>query len=372
MGRRVAFMIAMVALAVVACVVRASMSARLGPDLIGNLTGGHFALHDVTRMYDRDAQHAYEIGVTESPLFLDVFISPPHTALFFAPFSALPFRTALVVFTTLSIAAFALALGKARELAPDDRTFAAFALAFAASEPFAETIIIGQTSGFMLLVWVFGIMLALGKRDVAAGMILGLGALKPQLFLLVPVVLVARGRWRMLGAFFATGAALVAIGVLACGVPAYVAWIDLLRSPAYADVREANMFHMCSIEALLHGLPFAGVVQALVALVAAVMLFFFARRTDDERRAWAAAILVTMFATPHLIIYDAVLFIVPAIVLAPDAAKNRATRIALGATFGLAWLVAVARVPILSLPLVYLAWRALRPKETRQSPSDIG
>ena len=366
----------MVALAVIACVVRASMSARLGPDLIGNVTGGHFALHDVARMYDRDAQHAYEIGVTQSPLFLDVFISPPHTALFFAPLSTLPFRVAFVVFTALSIAAFVLALAKARGLAPDDRTFATFALAFAASEPFAETIVIGQTSGFMLLVWVFGVSLAIEKRDVAAGMILGLGALKPQLFLMVPVVLVARARWRMLGAFLATGATLVAIGALACGSHAYVAWVDLLRSPAYADIREANMFHMCSIEALLHGLPFAMVVHALVALAAVVMLFSFARRTEirgaqrsdsrgeapdreDEARVWAAAILVTLFATPHLIIYDAVLFIVPALVLAPDAAKNRATRIAVVATFGLAWLVSVAHVPILSLPFVYLAWRVM-------------
>jgi len=359
---RVAFVIAMVALAVVACVVRASMSARLGPDLIGNLTGGHFALHDVARMYDRDAQHAYEIGVTESPLFLDLYISPPHTALFFAPLSALPFRFALALFTALSCVAFVIALGKARGLAPDDRTFATFALAFAASEPFAETIIIGQTSGFMLLVWVFGIGLALGKRDVAAGIILGLGAFKPQLFLLVPVVLVARGRWRMLGAFCATGAALVAIGVLACGPHAYVAWIGLLRSQPYADVREANMFHMCSIEALLHGLPFAGVVHALVAVAAIAMLFVFARKTDDEPRAWSAAILVTLFATPHLIVYDAVLFIVPALVLAPEAAKNRATRVALVATFGLAWLVAAAHVPILSVPFVYLAWQAVRPR----------
>ncbi|HEY2366634.1 MAG TPA: glycosyltransferase family 87 protein [Polyangiaceae bacterium] len=350
----------MVALAVAACVVRASMSARLGPDLIGNLTGGHFALHDVARMYDRDAQHAYEIGVTQSPLFLDLYISPPHTALFFAPFSALPFRAAFVLFTALSLVAFVLALGKARVLAPDDRILGTFALAFAASEPFAETIVIGQTSGFMLLVWVFGVALALEKRDVAAGVILGLGALKPQLFVLVPVVLVARARWRMLAAFLATGAAMIAIGIVTCGPHAYVAWIDLLRSPAYADVREANMFHMCSIEALLHGLPFAIAVHALVALAATVMLFVFARKTEDEARAWAAAILVTLFATPHLIVYDAVLFIVPALVLARDAAKNRATRLAIVSTFGLAWLVSVAHIPILSVPFVYLAWRATK------------
>jgi len=91
-------------------------------------------------------------------------------------------------------------------------------------------------------------------------------------------------------------------------------------------------------------------------------LFLFARRTDDEPRAWAAAILVTLFATPHLIIYDAVLFIVPALVLAPDAAKNRALRLAVLATFGLAWIVAALHVPILSLPFAYLAWETMRPR----------
>src|SRR5260221_9496097 len=122
------------------------MAARLGPDLSGTVRGGHFALHDVGRMYAREAQHAFELGITRSELFLDLFISPPHTALLFAPLSALPFGVALVVFSTLSLLAFGAALAKARAFAPDLRTFAMFALAFAASEPFAETMIIGQTS----------------------------------------------------------------------------------------------------------------------------------------------------------------------------------------------------------------------------------
>jgi hypothetical protein len=364
MARRVAWVMAMVALATIACVVRASMSARLGPDLIGNVTGGHFALHDALRMYDREAQHAFELGITRSELFLDLFISPPHTALLFAPLSALPFRVAFGIFSALSVLAFGAALAKARAFGPDMRTFATFALAFAASEPFAETIIIGQTSGFVLLLWVWGIALAIAERDVAAGVILGLGVFKPQLFLIVPIVLIAKKRWRMLAAFLATGAAFVAIGALACGPSAYAAWALLLQSPAYADVREANMFHLCSIEALLHGLVPARVAQAIhaiVALAAIAMLVRFARSSRDELRVWAATILVTLFAVPHVIIYDAVLAIVPALVLAREA------RGALMVTFGLAWLVAVAHVPILSVPFAYLAWLSIRSPSTKHT-----
>ena len=211
------------------------------------------------------------------------------------------------------------------------------------------------------MLWVVGVQLAMGEKDTAAGVILGLGAFKPQLFWLVPVVLIARKRWRMLGAFLGTGLALVAIGAIGCGPHAYVEWIALLRSPAYGDVREANMFHMCSIEALLHGVVPSAVamgVQVLVAAIGVVALFRFARRADASR-AWAAAILITLFATPHVIIYDVVLVLVPVLVLARDATKNRATRIAILATFGLAWLVPVVRVPILSLPIVYLTWRLM-------------
>lgn len=348
-----------VVLAVIACFVRMSMLRRFGPDFIGNLTGGHLLATDAARLYDPDAQRAYQQSLTGSTAFFDLYISPPHTAVPFALLAKLPFRAALVTFTALSFGAFASALASSRPLTDDMKTYAAVALAFAASEPLAETIVIGQTSAFMLLVWIAGVRLARSRRDVLAGAVLGLGVMKPQLFLLVPVVLLATRRYRALAAFLASAASLVALGALVAGPHAYAAWLELLRSSSYGAVREANAFHMCSIEALVRAfvpsVRLAVAVHAVASVALVAMLYAFARRAE-EKVAWAAAALVTVVVAPHLIVYDAVLLLVPALVLAAE----KPARLALGAAFVIAWLTPVIELPLLPIPVLLLAVQRMR------------
>jgi hypothetical protein len=152
---------------------------------------------------------------------------------------------------------------------------------------------------------------------------------------------------------------LPALGALAAGPHAYVAWLELLRSPSYAAVRDWNAFHMCSIEALVRAFVpssrLALAVHAVASVALVAMLYAFARRAE-ERVAWAAAALVTVVVAPHLIIYDAVLLFVPALVLATD----RPARLALAAAFVIAWLTPVIELPLLPIPVLLLAVQRMR------------
>jgi hypothetical protein len=70
----------------------------------------------------------------------------------------------------------------------------------------------------------------LPRRAIWAGVLFGIAAaVKPQLMLLVPIALLAEGRWRTLGAAGLTGAALVAASVIAWGVEPWFAWISALQ-----------------------------------------------------------------------------------------------------------------------------------------------
>jgi hypothetical protein len=370
--------LASVVLAAGACWARASAAPRFAPDLIGNLTGGHLLATDSAHLYDPDAQHAWQTSLTHHPTFFDLYVSPPHTALLFRPLAALPLGWACAAFTALSLAAFAFALVLARPLAPREELFAFAVLAFAASEPFAETIVMGQTSALSLLVWVAGIRLALARRDFAAGAVFGLGLFKPQLFVVVPLVLLATKRRRALAGFATSAAVLVSLGVIAAGSRSYVAWIELLESPSYLVVRAANQFHMCSVEAMMRGLlppegsavlPIAAHVVVSVVVVG-LLLDAARRKTSNEAGVWAMAVLVTLVAAPHVIIYDLVLLFIPAIAMS----MTRASRIALASLFVLAWVTPVLgpalqgatwplralAAPLLAIPLLVLTRRAGR------------
>ncbi len=379
--------VAVVAMTVAAfaCWVR-GLPSGFTPDLVANLAGGHLVAGDSAHLYDVEAQRAWENSVTGAPQFLDLFISPPYVAVVFRPLAALPLGAACIVWAAVSIAAFGAAFVLARPVAEDARIFAFVVIAFAASEPVAETLLSGQTSAVSLLIWIAGVRLALAKRDFAAGLVLGLGLLKPQLFVLAPIVFVAQRRWRGVAGFSVMALLWLAIGAIAAGPHAYVDWIAILRTRTYLDsIRAAHAFQMCSVEAMLRGLlptsfgAIAFPAQALAAIALAIALFFAAKRMQDAR-IWAAAILATTVAAPHLVVYDLALLALPAIVLAPHVPAQRSVRLAFLAAFVLPWAAPILETaardapwprsaiaaPLLAIPLVIL-FRAIFRRYERRS-----
>jgi len=142
------------------------------------------------RLYDLAQQQAAIRGL--GPEFnVQPFISPPPLAWLVTPLTALPFTSALVIWTALLIAAL---LWTWYLLAPGEglaRT--AHLLLWVGVFPAAFGVMVGQPGALVAAAVATAWWLIRAERPLAAGVVLSLLVLKPQLALLVPVALLAAG-----------------------------------------------------------------------------------------------------------------------------------------------------------------------------------
>jgi hypothetical protein len=163
-----------------------------------------------------------------------VVVNPPPFAWLLVPLTALPYELALWIWTLSMIAALAVT---SQVLAPDDGytrvvfmgSWLAFLPAYLifVSAPLAPLVALS-----VALAWRF----VRQDRQVAAGLVLAIGLLKPTLTILVPIALLAAGYRRVFVVWFLTALAAVAasIAVLGpAGVTAYVALAAGLAADPY-------------------------------------------------------------------------------------------------------------------------------------------
>jgi len=208
-----------------------------GPTLInadGFVTGHDFVAFyaaskavlggDAAMVYERAFMMSAEVGVVGSPdIGYLAFMYPPTYLLLIAPLAVLPYFPALAIWQAIPFALFLLLLRRAA-LPP-------MALIMAAAAPaVAQTLFAGQ-NGLLLAVLVGGGLLALDRRPLLAGVLLGLATAKPQLALLLVPALAAGREWKALEAMLATatGIALLSAVLLGPGV-----WSAYARVPAAA------------------------------------------------------------------------------------------------------------------------------------------
>jgi alpha-1,2-mannosyltransferase len=170
--------------------------------------------------------HIYDLGLQEQ-LFRrlhpasDVFdwrryfVSPPPVAWLVAPFTVLPLVPAFWTFTGLSAAA----LGVAGWLAVPGRSLGRIALFLTAGCVYPVLIAIqtGQVTVLIAAATALAWWLDRRGRQVAAGLVLVVLVLKPQVAVLVPVALLIAGRRRLFvtwlaGAIIVTAASIASLG----------------------------------------------------------------------------------------------------------------------------------------------------------------
>src|SRR5947199_372602 len=81
-------------------------------------------------------------------------------------------------------------------------------------------------NGFLTAALLGGALHLLDRRPWLAGVLIGCLAYKPQFGVLIPIALLAGGRWTTIGAAVATVAALFAVSVLALGGGVWHAFAD--------------------------------------------------------------------------------------------------------------------------------------------------
>jgi hypothetical protein len=196
-------------------------------------------------------------------------------------------------------------------------------------------------NGFLTAALIGGTLVLLERQPVLAGVCLGLLTYKPQFGILFPLVLVAGGYWRTIGAAAVTAAALVLASLALFGVPPWIEffrWLPLTSQALFSENAHTEWHKFQSLLALARmlggGATFAWTLQLTLAAATAIVLWFMWRnkRIAYELKAAATAIGVPL-ATPYVYLYDLAVLAVPVAFLLRCALTTGFVR---GEAFGLA------------------------------------
>jgi hypothetical protein len=316
--------------------------------------GAKVAVHGTAPLYDFRYITALQ-GWPLGPHSLRPFIYPPSALFLFIPFAIMPYWLDYGLWVLVTGGLFLWAARKAGApwwlmLAP----------------PVVVVIYCGQVTLLIGGLVIGGLAMA-PRRPIVAGVLFGLAAaVKPQLLVLVPVAMLAEGRWRTLAAAGATGAALVAASVAAWGVEPWFAWLSALHR--FHTLIFAAPQLIASLITPYGALLAQGLNGAWAFLLAPLAIWLawstFRRSTDVADRSiaiFAGALLIS----PYAMYYEAAL-LAPA-VAAYLARTDDRRRLAV-TVMGVVCLCALPRYSILSI-LAALALLALRRGPPRPTPS---
>ena len=255
-----------------------------------------------------------------------------------------------------------------------------------ASSPAAVWVVLAGQNTFLSLACFYGGLRLLDRSPAAAGILLGLLSYKPQIWVLVPLALLAARQWRVLAWTAGTVAVLSLASLGVFGLDFWLAFVDAMREAGSENVAN-TMFkriymHMTTLVAAARILGLspgiAGAIQiAGAALAVAAVWFAFRRyRPSDARIAVLAT--ATFLVSPYTLNYDLLLLMPAAVALFRRGA-------ALGfyplerLVYFVLWLMPTAgmvlnRLDLPIMPLVILlfggiAWARLRAESKVELPS---
>jgi hypothetical protein len=334
-------------------------------DLTAHVTAGRIALRgDMSRLYDLRYQWEVQQGIIGPghPQFLDIYLSPPFVAYLYAPLARLPYSAAAALWTALTMVLLLMSLRLLWPLVPNLHRygFGIVILLALSSQPVFELLGDGQDSAVSLLLLVAGLRLLVARYDLLAGLILGLGLFKPQIFLLVPILLLCHGRWRALAGWVGVTVGLVYVSGAIIGRAGIHSYLTLLTSNTYrfwvADRLGWKMQSLVALVRMVLPTPLSFLVVSIAAAGGIGFLLVFIWRalkpTGDSRKIillYAFSVLGTIFVSPHLFLYDCVIFLLPAMILLNEGETNSAVRLSLVAAYALTW----------TAPLRYLLFKDL-------------
>jgi hypothetical protein len=233
---------------------------------------------------------------------------PPFFFAIAALVAAVPYACGLAIWLAASFAAYLAAI---RAILPRGET-----LLVAAAFPAVFVNVGHGHNGFLTAALLGGALHWLDRRPWLAGVLIGLLAYKPQFGILIPIALVAGGRWRTIGAAAATVAALVAISFALLGSGIWHAFADSMNFTQTVVLEQGGtgwqkiQSIFSAVRAWGASVPIAYAAQAtLFAALAATLAWLWHSDAAFELKA-AALALGSLLATPYVLDYDLVVLAV--------------------------------------------------------------
>ena len=259
--------------------------------------------------YEPARQHAAEKAVfdgREVPFY--GWHYPPFFFAVAALVAALPYAWGLAIWLVASLAAY---LAAVRAILARPET-----VLIAAAFPAVFVNIGHGQNGFLTAALLGGALTLLDNRPWLAGVLIGLLAYKPQFGVLIPVALLAGGRWGTIGAALATVAALIAVSFFTLGGGVWHAFADSMTFTQTVVLEQGGTgwekIQSAFSAARMWGADVytAYAVQIALLLMLATSLFWL-WRSDAAFELKASALATgSLLATPYVLDYDLVVLAV--------------------------------------------------------------
>jgi hypothetical protein len=220
--------------------VRVMADGPFGKDFTIFLTGAHvIAEGHAGSLYDLAVQGEVQAGIGGGVVYpggVLPFNYPPYVGSLFLPLTLVPPEVAFYVWLGVQIVLIVAWAAWVVRSFPRWGFGAPFTVphALLAFQPIVETLLMGQMSLVLAVLWWWALVAWRNERWGQVGVAMALAAFKPQMAALLVVALLMDRRWRSLGYAALTQAALWLGAVLAAGPGIVMGYIDMLRTSATA------------------------------------------------------------------------------------------------------------------------------------------
>jgi alpha-1,2-mannosyltransferase len=303
-------------------------SRPIGSDFSNIYAAGTYVLEgEPAKPFDPAAQHAREQAIFGAATPFYGWHYPPFFLGLAALLATMPYLVALAVWQGVTLVLYVLAVrAVVLPCLPSEAGVLWLLLTLAYPAVFIN---IGHGhNGFLTAALFTAALLVLDSRPILSGIMIGCLAYKPQFGLLIPLVLVVTGRWRVVAAA-AAAVALMALAVtLAFGIEVWRAFLD---SSAFTRevVLEQGGTGWHKIQSLFSwarmwgaGIPLAYGIQAIATVAVGIALVIIWRSRASFAVKAAALLIGSILATPYSLDYDLML-IAPAIAFLAAEAMAR-------------------------------------------------
>jgi hypothetical protein len=283
----------------------------LHADIVGNdltliYVGARIGLeHGWSHVYDLSLQHQLFAQLRPHQVFHtgEWFISPPVYAWLILPIIGL--GPAADTFIWLGVLLVALVAAWWIAAPGAGITRGLWLLGALAWYPLLYSIALVQPVLILMVIVAAAWKLTENKRPYLAGIVLGLSVLKPQLALILPLVLLAAGRWRIAVAFAAVAATLAVLSLIAIGPQGLSDYRSLLDM----EQQVPNNRYFTLAYPLGPGvLSYAA--AALVVVIAAAAAFL--NRHESNARVFALGLLATALSATYWHLQDFAILVLAA------------------------------------------------------------
>jgi hypothetical protein len=310
------------------------------------------------------AEHADAIQRTITPLGgVRPFIRPPYFAALLWPLGRLSYSYAHLLWQLLNLAALA-----AFVLLWSPRPLSVLLccwylptwLSFLSAQDMPLVLLATALAGFLLR----------SGRHLSAGLVLSLCGVKFHLFLLLPLLIVARRLWRTAAGLAVGAAFLFTASCLVAGWDWPVRYVHLLR---LNETMQDSHSYMPTLLGLFHRLPvpLAAVLPSAAVVVAATWLVL---RRSNLPFSFAFVLLAALLLSPHAFVYDLMILLPLYFSLAEQGSSRAAALLQAGVslsalTLGVSSLSWIGKLAVLSL-FLWTGFSALRKSAPQPGPQE--